>query len=77
MLLSSAKGCVMCGTPIGEGHNGSASSNDGSFPSVMNTFKFVETSKGHSREIEAVLSNEVGISWGGAAINHGRQQGIV
>ncbi|MEH2329629.1 hypothetical protein [Nostoc sp.] len=58
----------MCGTPIGEGHNGSASSNGGSLPTVMNTLKFVETSKGHSREIEAVLSNEVGISWGGAAI---------
>lgn len=68
MLLPGAKGCVMCGTPIGEGHNGSASSNDGSLPRVMNTLKFIETSKGHSREIEAVLSNEVGISWGGAAI---------
>ncbi|MEH1812605.1 MAG: zinc ribbon domain-containing protein [Nostoc sp.] len=68
MLLPGAKGCVMCGTPIGEGHNGSASINDGSLPPVMNTLKFVETSKGHSREIEAVLSNEVGISWGGAAI---------
>ncbi|MBE8987012.1 zinc ribbon domain-containing protein [Nostoc sp. LEGE 12450] len=68
MLLSGAKGCVMCGTPIGEGHNGLASSNEGSLPPVMNTLKFIETSKGHSREIEAVLSNEVGISWGGAAI---------
>ncbi|MDZ7957108.1 MAG: hypothetical protein RMY34_04240 [Aulosira sp. DedQUE10] len=34
----------------------------------MNTLKFVETSKGYSREIQASLSNEVGISWGGAAI---------
>lgn len=58
----------MCGTPIGEGHNGSASSNNGLLPAVMNTLKFVETSKGYSREIEASLSNEVGISWGGAAI---------
>jgi hypothetical protein len=59
----------MCGTPIGEGHNGSASSNNGSsLPLVMNTLKFVETSKGYSREIQAALSNEVGISWGGAAI---------
>ncbi|BCL37113.1 hypothetical protein [Nostoc sp. MS1] len=58
----------MCGTLIGEGSNGSASSNGGSFPTVMNTLKFVETSKGYSREIQASLSNEVGISWGGAAI---------
>ncbi|QKQ76515.1 zinc ribbon domain-containing protein [Nostoc sp. TCL240-02] len=68
ILLPGAKGCVMCGTPIGEGHNGSASSNNGLLPAVMNTLKFVETSKGYSREIEASLSNEVGISWGGAAI---------
>lgn len=68
ILVLGAKGCVMCGTPIGEGYNGSASSNGSSLPLVMNTLKFVETSKGHSREIEASLSNEVGISWGGAAI---------
>ncbi len=68
ILLPGAKRCVMCGTPIGEGHNGSASSNSGLLPAVMNTLKFVETSKGYSREIQASLSNEVGISWGGAAI---------
>lgn len=58
----------MCGTRIGEGHNGSASTNGGSLPPVVNTLKFVETSKGYSREIQAALTNEVGISWGGAAI---------
>ncbi|WP_341526109.1 hypothetical protein WKK05_26595 [Nostoc sp. UHCC 0302] len=58
----------MCETPIGEGQNGSPSSNGGSLPRVMNTLKFVETSKGYSRGIQAALSNEVGISWGGAAI---------
>nr|MDZ8023056.1 hypothetical protein [Nostoc sp. SerVER01] len=58
----------MCGTPIGEGHNSSASNNGANLTSVMNTLKFVETSKGYSREIQATLSNEVGISWGGAAI---------
>nr|MDZ8103974.1 hypothetical protein [Nostoc sp. DedSLP01] len=58
----------MCGTPIGQGHNGSASTNGSNLPSVMNTLKFIETSKGYSREIQASLSNEVGISWGGAAI---------
>ena len=68
MLPLDAKRCVMCGTPIGEGHNGSASSNGVSLLPVMNTLKFVETSKGYSREIQAALSNEVGISWGGAAI---------
>ncbi|MCC5665238.1 zinc ribbon domain-containing protein [Nostoc sp. CHAB 5784] len=68
ILLPGAKGCVMCGTPIGEEHNGSASSNGGSLPAVMNTLKFVETSKGHSLEIQLALTNEVGISWGGAAI---------
>ncbi len=66
-LLPGAKGCVMCGTPIGQGHNGSASSNGG-LSGVMNTLKFIETNKGYSREIQASLSNEVGISWGGAAI---------
>lgn len=68
ILLPGAKGCVMCGTPIGEGHNGSVSSNGGSLPTVMNTLKFVETSKGNSLEIQLALTNEVGISWGGAAI---------
>ncbi|MEH2080375.1 MAG: hypothetical protein V7K89_10280 [Nostoc sp.] len=58
----------MCGTPIGQGHNGSASSNGGGLPAVMNTLKFIETSKGYSREIQASLTNEVGISWGGTAI---------
>ncbi|MBE9208710.1 hypothetical protein IQ244_19630 [Nostoc sp. LEGE 06077] len=56
----------MCGTPRGEEHNGSASSNGGSLPPVINTLKFVETSKGYSREIQAELTNEVGINWGGA-----------
>lgn len=67
-LLPGAKGCVMCGTPIGQGHNGSVSTNGNSLPTVMNTLKFVETSKGHSVEIQLALTNEVGIGWGGAAI---------
>lgn len=61
----------MCGTPVGEGgvgQNSSALNNGGSFIPAMNTLKFVETNKGYSREIEAALTNEVGISWGGAAI---------
>ncbi|ALF52144.1 hypothetical protein ACX27_03625 [Nostoc piscinale CENA21] len=58
----------MCGTPRGEGHDGSAATNGSSLPPVMNTLKFVESSKGYSREIQASLTNEVGISWGGAAI---------
>ena len=68
ILLPGAKRCVMCGTPISEGHNGSVSSNGGSLPTVMNTLKFVETSKGNSLEIQLALTNEVGISWSGAAI---------
>lgn len=67
-LYPGAKGCVMCGTPIGQGHNGSVSSNGGNLSGVINTLKFIETNKGYSREIQASLSNEVGISWGGAAI---------
>ncbi|MBD2412765.1 hypothetical protein FACHB389_07140 [Nostoc calcicola FACHB-389] len=58
----------MCGTAIGQGHNGSASTNGGSLLAVMNSLKFVETSKGHSVEIQLALTNEVGIGWGGAAI---------
>ncbi len=70
-LLPNALHCVMCGTPVGEGtiEQSNSGTNDGSSSiGAINTLKFIETNKSGSREIEAALTNEVGISWGGAAI---------
>ncbi|MGG6266257.1 hypothetical protein ACQ4M3_05385 [Leptolyngbya sp. AN03gr2] len=70
-LLPDAQRCVMCGTPIGEGtiKRNNPDTNGMSHPiEAINTLKFIETSKSGSREIEAALTNEVGISWGGTAI---------
>jgi hypothetical protein len=59
----------MCGTPIGEGgvgQNSSAANHSGNLAPALNTLKFVEVNKGSSREVQAAMTNEVGISWSAA-----------
>lgn len=61
----------MCGTPIGEGGVGQSSpaaNPGGNLTPAMNKLKFIENSRGRSLDVEVVLTNEVGISWGGTAI---------
>jgi predicted RNA-binding Zn-ribbon protein involved in translation (DUF1610 family) len=70
-LLPGAQRCVMCGTPIGESGVGQSSSDanpGGNLTPAMNKLKFIENSRGRSLDVEVVLTNEVGISWGGTAI---------
>ena len=71
LLLLDAKRCVMCGVAVGESSEETTklSGSNGSVPiPAVNTLKFSETKRGHSREIEVTVTNEVGVSWGGPAI---------